>query len=93
MQGDTTPVLEASAVASLEATDALNGAPPLGVLVFDCCVRSLALGERDTDAAAAHLAKTLGSVSFGGFYSNGEIARTSGAKGMHHLTVVALAVS
>jgi len=27
----------------------------------------------------------------GGFYSNGEIARTAGAKGMHHLTVVALA--
>jgi hypothetical protein len=93
MEGDPESLLEATAAAAGRATEALDGAPPLGVFVFDCCVRPLALGEQDTDAAAAHLAKTLGDVPFGGFYSNGEIARTSGAKGMHHLTVVALAVS
>lgn len=93
MEGDPGSLLEATADASCRAADALGGVAPLGVVVFDCCVRPMALGESDTDAAAAHLAKTLGPVAFGGFYSNGEIARTSGAKGMHHLTVVALAVS
>lgn len=93
MQGDERPLIEATASAASAATAALDGAPPIGVFVFDCCVRSLALGAENTDAATAQLADVLGEVPFGGFYSNGEIARTSGAKGMHHLTVVALAVS
>ena len=56
-------------------------------------MRGLALGPEGTDAAGKQLAEHLGTVPFGGFYSNGEIVRTSGAKGMHHLTVAALAVS
>lgn len=93
MEGAEEPLIGAAASAVSAATQALDGAPPLGAFVFDCCVRPLALGPENTDAAAAHLASALGAVPFGGFYSNGEIARTSGAKGMHHLTVVALAVS
>ncbi len=32
-------------------------------------------------------------VPFGGFYTYGEIARTQGSRGMHHLTVVTLALA
>jgi small ligand-binding sensory domain FIST len=32
-------------------------------------------------------------VPYGGFYSTGEIARVRGALGMHHFTVVTLALS
>ena len=56
-------------------------------------MRGLALGPDGTDAAGKQLAGALGAVPFGGFYSNGEIVRTTGTKGMHHLTVAALAVS
>jgi small ligand-binding sensory domain FIST len=93
MQGDREPLIEAAVVASTAATDALHGEAPIGMFVFDCCVRPMALGENDADAAATRLTKSLGALPFGAFYTNGEIARTSGARGMHHLTVVALAVS
>ncbi|MGX6606814.1 FIST signal transduction protein [Micromonosporaceae bacterium Da 78-11] len=93
MGADDAEVAGAAAVAGTAAVQALDGADPLGVLVFDCCVRLLALGEDGADAAARQLAAALPDVPFGGFYSNGEIMRTSGAKGMHHLTVAAVALS
>jgi hypothetical protein len=93
MEADPDAVTGAAAAAATAAVDALGGADPLGVFVFDCCVRGLALGPEGTDAAGKQLAEALGDVPFGGFYSNGEIVRTTGAKGMHHLTVAALAVS
>jgi hypothetical protein len=63
------------------------------VLVFDCCVRPIALGDDRTEQAAERLREALKPIPYGGFYSNGEIVRKPDAKGMHHLTVVALAVS
>jgi len=93
MEADPEAVTGAAAAAATQAVDALDGAVPLGVFVFDCCVRSLALGPDGMDAAGKQLGEALGNVPFGGFYSNGEIVRTTGAKGMHHLTVAALAVS
>ncbi len=41
----------------------------------------------------AAVAKVGGDVPFGGFFTYGEIARTRGARGMHHLTVVTLALA
>jgi hypothetical protein len=93
MAADDDAVTGAAAMAGRAAVQALDGTEPLGVLVFDCCVRLLALGEDGTDAANHRLRDVLGDVPYGGFYSNGEIVRTSGAKGMHHLTVAALALS
>ncbi|WP_436532844.1 FIST signal transduction protein [Actinoplanes sp. HUAS TT8] len=93
MQQDVDAVVGAAASAAGAATEALEGAAPLGVLVFDCCVRPIALGQDNADLAAERLRDALKPVPFGGFYSNGEIVLTRGAKGMHHLTVAALAVS
>ncbi|AGZ42600.1 FIST signal transduction protein [Actinoplanes friuliensis] len=93
MEADPEAVTGAAAQAAAEAVAALEGADPLGVFIFDCCVRGLALGPDGTDAAGKQLGETLGPVPFGGFVSNGEIVRTAGAKGMHHLSVAALAVS
>lgn len=93
MEQETDVVVDAAATAGRAAVDAMEGAPPLGVLVFDCCVRPMALGQDNTDLAAERLRDELKPIPFGGFYSNGEIVLTRGAKGMHHLTVAALAVS
>jgi hypothetical protein len=71
----------------------LGGTEPLGVLVFDCGIRRLALGADGSEMANERLREALKPVPYGGFHSNGEILRSSGGKGMHHLTVVALAVS
>ncbi|WIM99518.1 FIST N-terminal domain-containing protein [Actinoplanes oblitus] len=93
MAAETGEVVDAAAAAGRAAADAVEGAAPLGVLVFDCCVRPIALGREHTDLATERLRDALAPIPFGGFYSNGEIVRQSGAKGMHHLTVAALAVS
>ena len=55
------------------------------------CVRSIALGPDGSDLAASRLHDAIKPTPYGGFYSNGEIVRKTQAKGMHHLTVVALA--
>ncbi|AEV83498.1 hypothetical protein ACWT_2944 [Actinoplanes sp. SE50] len=93
MAGETDEVVGAAAAAGRAAMESLSGAAPLGVLVFDCCVRPIALGEDSTELATERLRDALKPVPFGGFYSNGEIIRQAGAKGMHHLTVAALALS
>lgn len=93
MEQDVDEVIGAAAAAGRAAADSLNGAAPLGVLVFDCCVRPMALGQDNTDLAAERLRDELKPIPFSGFYTNGEIVLTRGAKGMHHLTVAALAVS
>jgi hypothetical protein len=62
-------------------------------MVFDCGARKVMLdgpGIRRELDAVAHVA---GDVPFGGFYTYGEIARTQGSRGMHHLTVVTLALA
>ncbi|MET3427071.1 hypothetical protein BJ973_006283 [Actinoplanes tereljensis] len=93
MEADPEALCDAAATAGSAAVAAVGDADPLGVLVFDCCVRLLALGPDGTDLAGQRLGDALKPIPYGGFFSNGEIARNPGAKGMHHLTVVALAVS
>ncbi|GAA2623376.1 FIST signal transduction protein [Paractinoplanes durhamensis] len=93
MESDPEALCNAAATAGSAAVAAVGDADPLGVLVFDCCVRLLALGPDGTDLAGGRLGDALKPIPYGGFFSNGEIARSPGAKGMHHLTVVALAVS
>ncbi|MFC4072043.1 FIST signal transduction protein [Actinoplanes subglobosus] len=90
MEADTDGIVDATSAAAVAATSSLESAP-LGLLVFDCCVRSIALGGDGTDLAASRLRDAVKPVPYGGFYSNGEIVRRPQAKGMHHLTVVALA--
>ena len=75
------------------AVDGLGGQPPLGVVVFDCGARKLKLGEDKIGAEQAAIATASAGAPFGGFYTFGEIARTRGSRGMHHLTVVSLALA
>jgi len=75
-----------------QAVAELDGAAPVGVVVFDCGARRIMLGEQGLAAEVGAMSSVLGDVPFGGFYTYGEIARTQGARGMHHLTVVSLAL-
>jgi hypothetical protein len=93
MARDEEQVIDAAAEAGRIALDGLDGTDPLGVLVFDCAVRLIALGGDGVDLAGERLRDVLKPVPYGGFFSNGEIVRKSHAKGMHHLSVAALAVS
>ncbi|MEU8658674.1 FIST signal transduction protein, partial [Actinoplanes philippinensis] len=91
MEADADQIVDATSAAAVAATSGL-ASESLGLLVFDCCVRSIALGPDGTDLAASRLRDAVKPVPYGGFYSNGEIVRKPQAKGMHHLTVVALAL-
>jgi hypothetical protein len=90
MEADTDGIVDAVTTAAVAATGDLSS-EARGLLVFDCCVRSIALGGDGADLAASRLRDAVKPVPYGGFYSNGEIVRRPQAKGMHHLTVVALA--
>jgi hypothetical protein len=74
-----------------EALAQLDGVPPIGFLVFDCGVRWLFLGPEGIREEIDRLASRSGGVPVAGFYTYGEIARTRGARGMHHLTMVIVA--
>src|SRR5450755_2008374 len=74
-----------------EAVNGLDGAAPLGFLAFDCGVRYLILETDGIREEVARFAERAPGVPFAGFYTMGEIARTRGARGMHHLTLVLVA--
>jgi hypothetical protein len=96
--------LESDAGSTIEAVDSawpaavagLGGAPALGFLAFDCGVRQDILSQTPTgDRVAeevARMARQAGDRPFIGFYTWGEIARTRGVNGLHHQSLVVLAV-
>lgn len=86
-------LVAAAAQSCRDAVDGLAGQPPIGVICFDCGAREVMLGQDGIGRELAAIATTCGEVPFGGFYTYGEIARTRGARGMHHLTVVSLALA
>ena len=93
MEGNSDSVLAATETACKEACAALAGAPPIGMLLFDCVARrsvlesASALGEFDC------VRELLAPLPVAGFYTYGEIARTQGAGGFHNQTLVALALA
>jgi hypothetical protein len=93
MEGDEQSVLDATDAACLSALDALGDHPPLALLAFDCIARRGVLGDagivREVEQIAAH----AGSAPVSGFYTYGEIARSSAAGGFHNQTLVVLAVA
>lgn len=93
MVGDEDSVLAATDGACADALAALEGRDPLGFVAFDCIARRSVLGDagirKEIDRIAAH----AGNVPVAGFYTYGEIARTSGISGFHNQTLVVLAVS
>jgi hypothetical protein len=93
MEGDDESVLRATDAACDDALAALGGAPPLGLVAFDCIARRGVLGGTGIAAEVERLAGSAGGAPVAGFYTYGEIARTHGVSGFHNQTLVVLALS
>jgi hypothetical protein len=93
MESDEAGLIATVDAAYDEAVESLAGEPPLGFLAFDCGVRFLFLGVDGTRQEIDGMMRRVGDVPVAGFYTFGEIARTHGARGMHHLTLVLVAFS
>jgi hypothetical protein len=91
MEGDAESVLSATDDACSEALAALHGAAPHGVMVFDCIARKGVLGEGIVAEVEQIGRRALG-APIAGFYTYGEIARTTGSSGFHNQTLVVLAL-
>jgi hypothetical protein len=92
MHTDTDSLIECATESCRQALAEYPLTPPLGMLIFDCGARKARLGQEGIEAEVAGIARTVGQVPFTGFYTYGEIARVHGARGMHHMTVVSLAL-
>jgi hypothetical protein len=92
MEGDEHSVLEATDEACAEAVAGLGGEPPLGLVAFDCIARRGVLGDSGIRREIERIASFAGGAPVAGFYTYGEIARTSGMRGFHNQTLVVLAL-
>jgi hypothetical protein len=93
MEGDLDSLVAGGTESCQQAVSTLGGATPIGLLTFDCAVRRRELGPAGVRRELAEIERIFPGVPFGGFYSYGEIARYRGATGMHHLTMVSLAIA
>jgi hypothetical protein len=96
LQSDADGTIEAVDDAWAAAVEALGGRPALGFLAFDCGVRHEVLSQAPTGDRVAEevgrMARQAGNLPFTGFYTWGEIARTRGVNGLHHQSLVVLAI-
>ena len=90
MEGDADSVLSATDAACAQALESLHGAPPLGLLAFDCIARRGVLGD-GIRTEVQRIGESAGGAPVAGFYTYGEIARTTGVSGFHNQTLVVLA--
>jgi hypothetical protein len=93
MEADRQALIDGATWSCTEARTGLDGLAPLGVLAFDCGGRRAGLIEGGMAEEVAAMRTALGGAPFAGFYTFGEIARVRGASGMHHLTLVTLALA
>ena len=93
MSANATDLVDAASRSCRMAVDGLGGVPPRGLLVFDCGARKLKFDPDELRAEQEAIAQVADGAPFAGFYTYGEIARTRGSRGMHHLTVVTLALA
>jgi hypothetical protein len=103
-EGGMVWTLESDADSTIEAVDgvwpaaveALGGRAALGFIAFDCGIRQDILSQAPTgDRVAEEVSRMVdqaGKLPFVGFYTWGEIARTRGVNGLHHQSLVVLAV-
>ena len=92
MEGDEESVLTATDDACSAALAPLGGSDPVGLLAFDCIARRGVLEDGGLARETTRLAASAGGAPVAGFYTYGEIARTSGTSGFHNQTLVVLAV-
>ncbi|MDQ4142695.1 MAG: FIST C-terminal domain-containing protein [Actinomycetota bacterium] len=93
MEGDAESVLQATDAACHDSLAPLNGRRPLGLLAFDCIARRGVLDDQGIRAEIDRLAASAGGAPVAGFYTYGEIARTSGMRGFHNQTLVVLSIA
>lgn len=93
MEGDDSSVLEATDAACSDALASLDGHRPVGFLAFDCIARRGVLGDQGIRREVSRIGEHAGGAPIAGFYTYGEIARTSGISGFHNQTLVILALS
>lgn len=93
MSTEADALIQAATQSCEMAISGLGGVPACGFLIFDCDARKVKLGQEYLLAEQAAIAEAVGGVPFGGFYTYGEFGRTHGSRGMHHLTVVTLALA
>ena len=91
-EGDFDSVLGAAAQSTEAAVAALEGTPPVGLLLFDCVSRRSVFSEARVQEETDLIAQCSGGIPMAGFYTYGEIARTKGAGGFHNQTLVTLAI-
>lgn len=92
MESDEQSLIECAAQSCRQALAEHPQSPPIGVVVFDCCARKARLGPDGVAAEVRGITRVLDGVPFAGFYTFGETARVHGARGMHQMTVVSLAL-
>ncbi|MFI5892984.1 FIST signal transduction protein [Actinoplanes sp. NPDC051513] len=93
MEADRQALIDGATWSCTEAIARLDGLAPLGVLAFDCGGRRAGLIEGGMQDEITAMRTALGDAPFAGFYTTGEIARVRGASGLHHLTLVTLALA
>ena len=91
MEGDAESVLGATDDACSDALSPLAGTEPKGLMVFDCIARKGVLGGSIVDEIE-RVNQSAHGAPVAGFYTYGEIARTTGSSGFHNQTLVVLAL-
>jgi hypothetical protein len=92
MTGDKESVQAATDEACQSALAGLGDRPPLALIAFDCAARRGVLGDDGIVDEVSRIAAHAGGSPVSGFYSYGEIARTTGAARFHNQTLVVLAL-
>ncbi len=93
MRAEPQDLVDAAGRSCRAAVDRLDGAAPVGLVVFDCGARKAMMDDAELAVEVAQFAEVAAGAALVGLYTYGEIARASGARGMHHLTCVTLAVA
>jgi hypothetical protein len=93
MEGDLDSLITGANQSCAEALAGLGDAAPVGMLAFDCGGRFTRLGEESGRTEISAITEAIGGAPFAGLYTMGEVARSRGALGLHHLTLVTLAMA
>ena len=93
LETDEDALVAAAGASCQQALTMLEGTQPVGLLAFDCAVRKLMLGPAGVERENAALNVAAAAVPYAGWYTNGEVARVRGSQGLHHLTMVTLALT
>jgi hypothetical protein len=92
LDGQRENLIQAARNAAQEARQALGGARPAGVLLFDCICRGSIL-EQEFEREIAAVREVFPQVPVAGFLTYGEIARYKGRlNGWHNTTAVVAAI-